>query len=157
MSPKRKVAVLVASHHPILLEGMKMILGSDPRVLVVGEVQNLWETPKKVRQLHPDVLLLDIPDRYPHTLATIRHAKEAHRKLRILALTLSGALTPAGLYRKAGVSMFIHRGTTLKELLQMIHAPTRASKPHRGPGRRTPERVHKSHIKTFPLKGRVTA
>ncbi len=135
-----------------------MILGSDPRILLVGEAQDLWEAPKKVKQLHPDVLLLDIPDRYSHTLATIRQAKEANRKVRILALTLSGALTPVARFRKAGVSMFIHRETTLKELLQMIHTPATAPVKRRagavsGPGRRAPTRVQK----TFPLKGRVTA
>jgi DNA-binding NarL/FixJ family response regulator len=159
---KRKVAVLISSHHPIFLEGMKMILGSDPHIKLVGETQHLWETSKKVRQLHPDVLLLDVPVEDPKAIAAIRHTKEASRKARILALSISGILKPTGSYKKAGVSMFIQPDTKVKELFQMIHAPAKAARKQSrnataGASRRGLAKVRKSPITTFRLKRRATA
>ncbi len=54
------IRVLIADGQPIVLEGLRTVLGSKPSIQVIGEAVDGVETIDKTVHLDPDVLLLDI-------------------------------------------------------------------------------------------------
>ena len=56
----QQVRLVVADDHPIVRDGLRRLLEEDPNYEVVGEAQDGVEAIERVRQLKPDILLLDL-------------------------------------------------------------------------------------------------
>lgn len=54
------IRILVADDHPVVREGLVMILETQPDFLVVGEAENGGDAVRMTAQLQPDVILLDL-------------------------------------------------------------------------------------------------
>jgi DNA-binding NarL/FixJ family response regulator len=55
-----KIRVLVADDHTIVREGVRLLLEAQPDIQVVGEAADGQEAIARVRQLNPDLVLMDI-------------------------------------------------------------------------------------------------
>ena len=62
------IRVLVVDDHPVVREGVAMLLRSDSRLAIVGEAKSANEALEATRRLRPDVILLDL--RLPDMLAS---------------------------------------------------------------------------------------
>jgi two-component system, NarL family, nitrate/nitrite response regulator NarL len=56
----QQVRLVVADDHPIIRDGLRRLLEEEPDYKVVGEAQDGAEAIELVRQLKPDILLLDL-------------------------------------------------------------------------------------------------
>jgi len=65
MNKKEKISIVVIDDHPLFREGIKSILGKNPRFEVVGEAGNAKEGLNLVRSIKPDLVTADLslPDR----------------------------------------------------------------------------------------------
>lgn len=54
------IRLLIADDHAVVRQGLKMFLGIDPELEVVGEASNGAEALALAHQLHPDVVLMDL-------------------------------------------------------------------------------------------------
>ena len=54
------IKVLIADSHPLIRVGVRDILQANPRMQVVGEVEDGDETITETLDLQPDILLLDL-------------------------------------------------------------------------------------------------
>lgn len=57
---ERLIRILIAEDHTLVRQGMLLVLSRDPRLSVVGDAADGGSTWQLVRQLQPDVLLLDL-------------------------------------------------------------------------------------------------
>ncbi|HEX7287194.1 MAG TPA: response regulator transcription factor [Candidatus Angelobacter sp.] len=59
-SSKRRIKVVIADDHAVLRESLAQLLASEPDLEVAGRAANGQEALVMVRDLHPDVLVLDL-------------------------------------------------------------------------------------------------
>ena len=54
------INILLADDQSIILDGLEALLGNDPELKVLGRAANGREAVEKVKELRPDLVLMDI-------------------------------------------------------------------------------------------------
>lgn len=116
------IGVLIADDHAVLRAGLRMLLASQPDMVVLGEAADGAEVPKKVRELRPDVVVLDLSMPGPRSGTVIRQVRRACSTTRVLVLTLHD--DPAYLRSSmfAGAAGYLVKRAADSELMSAIRA-----------------------------------
>jgi two-component system, NarL family, nitrate/nitrite response regulator NarL len=81
------VRILIADDHPIFRDGLKRLLESERDFKVIGEACDGLEAVKMVRQLKPEVLLLDLAMPRRPGLEALREMSTDATSVRVILLT----------------------------------------------------------------------
>ena len=86
---KTTIRIVIADDHPIVRDGLKKLLLLEDDFEIVGEAGDGREVLDKVRELDPDVLLLDL--RMPNLdgLAALQALQQINKRTRVIVLTAS--------------------------------------------------------------------
>jgi two-component system nitrate/nitrite response regulator NarL len=86
---KGTVRIVIADDHPIVRDGLKKLLLLEDDFEIVGEAGDGREVLDKVRELNPDVLLLDL--RMPNLdgLGALQALQQVNPRTRVIVLTAS--------------------------------------------------------------------
>jgi len=85
MGPTR---ILIADDHAVVRSGLRLILGTQPDLEVIGEASTGEEAVEKVIALRPDILLLDIAMPGLNGLEAARQIRQQAPQVRIIVLTI---------------------------------------------------------------------
>jgi DNA-binding NarL/FixJ family response regulator len=97
------VRIVVADDHPIVRAALKKLLVLEQGFEVVGEASNGREVLERVRELAPDILLLDLRMSDPDGLATLQTLQQTNQRTRVIVMTASESLPepkPCGPFRR---------------------------------------------------------
>jgi two-component system response regulator NreC len=83
-----KIRLLLVDDHQIVRAGLRMLFMAESDIDIVGEVDNAEEAIQAVRELEPDVVLMDIAMPGMSGIEATRRIKEAKPDIAVLALTM---------------------------------------------------------------------
>ena len=116
------IRILLADDHPIVREGLRALIATEPGMLVVGEAQDGGEALFKARSLQPDVILLDLVMPRKNGLAAISEITHDLPGARILVLTSFAEDEYVFPALKAGAMGYLLKDASPQELLEAIRA-----------------------------------
>lgn len=87
-APSTPIRVLLADDHDILRQGLKLLLGLQADIAVVGEARTGVEAVRLVEELKPDVVVMDISMAEMDGLQACRHIRRQHQATQVLMLTM---------------------------------------------------------------------
>jgi DNA-binding NarL/FixJ family response regulator len=111
--------VVVADDEALVRSGLRLILEAQPDIQVVGEATNGAEAHLAVRDLDPDVLLLDLRMPEVDGIGAIRRVVADHARAAVLVLTTFDLDEHVYDALRAGASGFLLKDT---EPAQLVHA-----------------------------------
>ena len=125
ISPPRVIRVLIVDDHAILRSGLRMLLGAQPDMDVVGEASDGAEAARLVEDLHPDVVLLDLAMPGMSGLEALRMIKRNTSTTRALILSQYDDESYLRRALEAGASGYVLKRAADVELLSAIRAVAR--------------------------------
>ena len=114
------INVLLADDHPIVRQGLRNLLASEPDFMVIGEASDGLKAIELVNELRPDVLVVDLMMPALNGLEVIRRAKHDLPDLRIIVLSMQNADAYVIESFKLGASGYVLKDTGPAELIQAI-------------------------------------
>jgi NarL family two-component system response regulator LiaR len=116
------IRVLLADDHSVVREGLRMFLGRDPELAVVGEAADGEEAVQLARQLCPDVVLMDLLMPVMDGISATASIRNELPETEVIALTsvLESASVVGAV--KAGAIGYLLKDTQASELRRAIKA-----------------------------------
>jgi two-component system, NarL family, response regulator LiaR len=116
------IRVLIADDHSVVREGLRMFLGRDPELAVVGEASDGAEAVELSQQLRPDVVLMDLLMPVMDGIAAISVIRSELPETEVIALTsvLESAAVVGAV--RAGAIGYLLKDTQAPELRRAIKA-----------------------------------
>jgi DNA-binding NarL/FixJ family response regulator len=115
-----EIRVLIADDHAVVRNGLRAFLDVVPDIDVVGEAENGAEALERVRQLQPDVVVMDMVMPELDGVAATKALRETSPSVHVLALssfTDDERVLPA---LGAGAVGFLTKGTSPPEIAEAI-------------------------------------
>lgn len=81
------IRILIADDHSVVRQGLRMFLGLDPELEVIGEARDGAEALLRAHELHPDVVLIDLLMPVMDGIAAIGAIKRELPDIEVIALT----------------------------------------------------------------------
>lgn len=119
------IRILVADDHSVVRSGLRSLLEADPDLEVVGEARDGIETLRRVEELRPDLVLLDISMPPESGIETATRLKEEHPEVLVLFLTMHEEASVLHAALATGASGFVIKRADEAEILAAIHAASR--------------------------------
>lgn len=112
--------VLIVDDHPLMRRGIRQLLETDARFLIVGEASSGAEAIAQANALSPDVILLDLNMRGLSGLDTLNILRRDGVIARIIVLTVSDARSDVFAMMDAGADGYLLKDSEPEMLLEAI-------------------------------------
>jgi DNA-binding NarL/FixJ family response regulator len=119
------IRVLIVDDHPVVRDGLRGILTSDPEFDVVGEAADGAEALAGARAAKPDVILMDLRMPGVGGVAAIRSLAEADIPARVLVLTTYDSDSDVVPALEAGATGYLLKDAPRDELVRAIRSAAR--------------------------------
>jgi len=118
----KKISVLLVDDHAILRAGLRSLLATYDDIEVVGEASDGEESIRKVRELKPDVIVMDVQMPGMNGLIATRYIMEEYPDARILMLTQYGNKEYVLPLLEAGAGGYVLKQAADTDFVKGIHA-----------------------------------
>lgn len=117
-----RIRVLIVDDHAVLRAGLRMLMGAQPDLEVVGEAADGEEAVRKIAEMQPDVAIVDITMPGEGGIKTIERIRKESPKTRVLVLTMHEVPAYLRSALAAGASGYVVKSAADYELLSAIRA-----------------------------------
>ncbi|AZA76379.1 DNA-binding response regulator [Chryseobacterium sp. G0186] len=114
------IKVAITDDHPLLLEGLKNILGNSDTIDVVDCFKNVSEMNAGLAKQTIDILLLDINLVDTNSIELIKPLKKKHENLQIIMLSVHNELPVINSTLSEGALGYIQKNASVSEILEGI-------------------------------------
>jgi DNA-binding NarL/FixJ family response regulator len=117
-----KIEILLADDQFLILEGIKAILKSEPKIKVVGTAQDGQTAIAMVKELRPDILLIDIEMPKMNGILATKYICKYLPKTKVIVLTSHKNQDYIAEALLAGASGYLWKGNLIRDLKQEIYS-----------------------------------
>jgi len=118
--PGTKRRVLIVDDHPIVRHGLRRMIELEPDLAVCGEAQTEKEARDAIRELTPDVVIVDISLGHGDGLELVRDVHAQRPELPMLVLSMHDELIYAERLLAAGASGYIMKQAASDQLITAL-------------------------------------
>ena len=115
-----KLRIALADDHHLIRSGLKLLLGSNETLSIVGEASDGASALLLVEQLQPDILLLDLAMPGMDGLECLRELKRRNLPTRVIVLTMFEDENYVLAAMSAGAQGYVQKSAIDTELFQAI-------------------------------------
>ena len=116
------INVMIADDHAIVRDGLRYLLEAQGDIKVVGEAANGREALKKVDELKPDIVIMDIVMAELNGIEATEQICKYHPHTRVIMLSMRSSTEPILRSLKAGASGYLLKEAAGRELVNAIYA-----------------------------------
>lgn len=113
------VRILIADDHEVIRQGIRMILQARPEWEICGEATNGHDTIRLIRELKPDVSIVDITMPGLSGLEATQQITR-HSNSKILIFTMHESASLADSVRRVGARGYVSKSQASRQLIQAI-------------------------------------
>lgn len=123
-----KVRILLADDHELIRTGIRNLIGGVRDFQIVGESADGEETVAKVRELKPDVVIIDISMPKVSGIEATKRIRAEVPSAKVLVLTMHENAEYVYQILKSGASGYILKNAGKEEITEAIHAVMRGDR-----------------------------
>ena len=123
--PATDISVLIAEDHAVVREGIRMILDAQADVEVVGEARDGEEAVRLAKQLHPDVVVMDISMPRKNGVEATQEIKRILPDMQVLILTMHEEESYVFQLLRLGAAGYVLKRAAVTDLVEAVRAAAR--------------------------------
>ena len=115
-----KVSILIVDDHTVLRSGLRLLLESQGEFRVVGEAASGEEALERLRELSPDIVIMDLAMPGMDGLTALVRIQESYPRVKVLVMTQHADrayLSPA---LQAGASGYILKSAGINDIISAL-------------------------------------
>jgi two-component system response regulator NreC len=120
-----KIRLLVADDHPVVRAGLRTLLGAQPDMEVVGEVEDGTAAIEQAAELTPDIVVMDITMGDVNGIQATRQIRQRLPETKVLVLTMHDNEEYLRQMLEAGATGYVLKQAVDSELAVAIRAVQR--------------------------------
>lgn len=113
----RPARVLIVDDHPIVREGLALLISSQPDLEVCGAAEDVATAGQLVDEMKPDVAIVDISLKGSSGLELIKRIKAKHPSVRILVSSIHDESVYAERVLRAGAMGYVNKQEATRAIL----------------------------------------
>jgi DNA-binding NarL/FixJ family response regulator len=117
-----RITVLIADDHPVVRQGLQVLLSVQDDIEVVGEAADGGQAVAMAADLDPDVILLDLKLPVMDGIAVLRELRDCGRRARVLVLTSAPDRGLVALAVQAGAAGFLYKDIDPDALVRALRS-----------------------------------
>jgi len=116
------INVVIADDHTIVRDGLRALLEANPEIKVVGDAANGRQVVTQVKELQPNVVIMDISMPELNGIDATRQILEARPEVGIIILSMLGTADHVFHALQAGVRGYLLKESAGREVMQAVQA-----------------------------------
>lgn len=120
MGAPGKVRILIVEDHEVFRLGIKELINHEPDLYVCGEAEDVGEARNLIRDLDPDMAVIDITLKSSNGIDLIREISTSYQNMKVLVLSMHDELLYAERSLQAGAQGYIMKQETSKSIVKAI-------------------------------------
>ncbi len=124
----KQIRLIIIEDNKLLREGIKVMLKEQKDIRVVAALGDRVKVHDKIRDLKPDVLLLDLGLANQNSLELVKSLRKKFPKLKLIVMDLLPIQSDMIRFSKEGVSGFILKDATTEDFMNTIRSVAKGEK-----------------------------
>lgn len=128
VSPPGPRRVLILDDHPVVRQGVKLMVNAERDMTVVGEAQTEAEARRLVRELTPDAVIVDLSLAQGDGFNVVRDVSAHFPDIRVLVLSMHDEIVYAERLLAEGASGYIMKEAATEQLVTALRTVLRGER-----------------------------